>query len=167
MEALNALWVRPRARFFTTPRARRGWTSWPARAKFCSPLDDALLLWKALAGADFWFLAAGALQPLLPETRALERDELEMTQGYFVPQTSDSIPSNSCRTLRVIIWSFPSAIIFRWGFAEACRRYQLGLRSHLQTSWRKHGIQTDGAKFYQSRPALTKGTHAFRTKRHR
>src|SRR6267378_4386674 len=41
--------------------------------------------------ADFLVLAAGARNQLLPETRALERDELEMTQGYFVPQTSDSI----------------------------------------------------------------------------
>src|SRR6266566_2674663 len=41
--------------------------------------------------ADFLVLAAGARNHLLPETRALQRDELEMTQGYFVPQTSDSI----------------------------------------------------------------------------
>src|SRR5882762_3491418 len=62
--------------------------------------------------ADFLVLAAGARNQLVPETRALQRDELEMTQGYFVPQTSTE------------------------------------LRSHLQTFVEKHGIQTEGAKFY-------------------
>ena len=41
--------------------------------------------------ADFLVLAAGARNQILPETRALQRDELEMTQGYFIPQTADSI----------------------------------------------------------------------------
>jgi flavin-dependent dehydrogenase len=38
---------------------------------------------------DFLVLAGGARNQFLPGTRALARDELEMTQGYFVPQTSD------------------------------------------------------------------------------
>jgi len=44
--------------------------------------------WRA---ADFLVLAAGARNQFLPGTRALQRDELEMTQGYFVPQTSEEI----------------------------------------------------------------------------
>src|SRR6266852_5610699 len=41
--------------------------------------------------ADFLVLAAGARNQLVPESRPLQRDELEMTQGYFVPQTADAI----------------------------------------------------------------------------
>src|SRR2546430_9735295 len=57
--------------------------------------------------ADFLVLAAGARNQLVPETRALQRDELEMTQGYFVPQTRDSITIKFLPQFEGYIWSFP------------------------------------------------------------
>ena len=57
--------------------------------------------------ADFLVLAAGARNQLVPETRALQRDELEMTQGYFVPQTADSITIKFLPHFEGYIWSFP------------------------------------------------------------
>jgi len=41
--------------------------------------------------ADFLVLAAGARNQIFPETRPLKKDELEITQGYFIPQAEDSI----------------------------------------------------------------------------
>src|SRR5256885_5421657 len=52
----------------------------------------------------FRSLAAGARNQLLPETRALQRDELEMTQGYFVPQTRDSITIKFLPQFEGYIW---------------------------------------------------------------
>ncbi len=44
--------------------------------------------WRA---ADYLVLASGARNQLLPGTRALTPNELEITQGYFIPQTSEEI----------------------------------------------------------------------------
>jgi len=41
---------------------------------------------EAIGGSDFWSSRRGA-QSTAPGNGALQRDELEMTQGYFVPQT--------------------------------------------------------------------------------
>src|SRR5258708_20650606 len=41
--------------------------------------------------ADFLVLAPGARNQLVPESRALQRYALEMTQGSLLPQTTDSI----------------------------------------------------------------------------
>src|SRR5258708_1533770 len=57
--------------------------------------------------ADFLVLAAGARNQLVPGSRALERDELEMTQGYFVPQNADSITIKFLPQFEGYIWSFP------------------------------------------------------------
>jgi len=99
--------------------------------------------------ADFLVLAAGARNQLLPETRALERDELEMTQGYFVPQTSDSITIKFLPQFEGYIWSFPRCDHLSVGICGSMSSHTSSeLRSHLQTFVEKHGIQTEGAKFY-------------------
>ena len=99
--------------------------------------------------ADFLVLAAGARNQLLPETRALERDELEMTQGYFVPQTSDSITIKFLPHFEGYIWSFPRCDHLSVGICGSMSSHTSSeLRSHLQTFVDKHGIQTEGAKFY-------------------
>jgi len=72
--------------------------------------------------ADFLVLAAGARNQLVPESRALQRDELEMTQGYFVPQTRDSITIKFLRNFEGYIWSFPRCDHLSVGFAAVCRR---------------------------------------------
>jgi len=100
--------------------------------------------------ADFLVLAAGARNQLLPETRALERDELEMTQGYFVPQTSDSITIKFLPHFEGYIWSFPRCDHLSVGICGSMSSHtSTELRSHLQTFVEKHAIQTEGAKFLQ------------------
>jgi flavin-dependent dehydrogenase len=81
--------------------------------------------------ADFLVLAAGARNQLLPETRPLKRDELEMTQGYFVPQSADAIIVKFLPHFEGYIWSFPRADHLSVGI---CGRMSV--------------IPTDGAQFY-------------------
>jgi flavin-dependent dehydrogenase len=99
--------------------------------------------------ADFLVLAAGARNQLLPETRALQRDELEMTQGYFVPQTEDSITIKFLPHFEGYIWSFPRNDHLSVGICGSMSAHTSAeLRGHLQTFVEKHDIETEGAKFY-------------------
>lgn len=99
--------------------------------------------------ADFLVLAAGARNQLLPETRALQRDELEMTQGYFVPQTADSITIKFLRHFEGYIWSFPRCDHLSVGICGSMSSHtSTELRGHLQDFVDEHGISTEGAKFY-------------------
>jgi flavin-dependent dehydrogenase len=99
--------------------------------------------------ADFLVLAAGARNQLLPETRALQRDELEMTQGYFVPQTADSITIKFLPHFEGYIWSFPRNDHLSVGICGSMASHTSAeLRGHLQTFVEKHNIETEGAKFY-------------------
>ena len=99
--------------------------------------------------ADFLVLAAGARNQLVPETRALERDELEMTQGYFVPQTADSITIKFLPHFEGYIWSFPRCDHLSVGICGSMSSHtSTELRGHLQTFVDKHDISKEGAKFY-------------------
>src|SRR4029077_903768 len=98
---------------------------------------------------DFLVLAAGARNQLLPETRALQRDELEMTQGYFVPQTADAITIKFLPHFEGYIWSFPRCDHLSVGICGSMASHTSAeLRRHLQTFVEKQGISTEGAKFY-------------------
>ena len=102
--------------------------------------------WKS---ADFLVLAAGARNQLLPETRALQRDELEMTQGYFIPQTADSITIKFLPHFEGYIWSFPRSDHRSVGICGSMAAHtSTELRGHLNTFVGKHNISTEGAKFY-------------------
>lgn len=59
--------------------------------------------------ADFVVLAAGARNQLLPETTALEKQDLEMTLGYFVPTEEDIIKIKFLKKFEGYLWSFPRA----------------------------------------------------------
>lgn len=99
--------------------------------------------------ADFVVLAAGARNQLLPETRALQRDELEMTQGYFVPQTADFITIKFLPHFEGYIWSFPRNDHLSVGICGSMSSHtSTELRGHLQTFVEKHNIATESAKFY-------------------
>lgn len=98
---------------------------------------------------DFLVLAAGARNQLLPETRALQRDELEMTQGYFIPQTADSITVKFLPQFEGYIWSFPRNDHLSVGICGSMATHTSAeLRSHLNTFVGRSHIGTDGAKFY-------------------
>ena len=102
--------------------------------------------WKT---ADFVVLAAGARNQLLPETRALERDELEMTQGYFVPQTADAITVKFLPHFEGYIWSFPRCDHLSVGICGSMASHTSAeLRTHLHQFVEKQSIPTGGAQFY-------------------
>jgi len=99
--------------------------------------------------ADFLVLAAGARNRLVPETRALERDELEMTQGYFVPQTADGIIVKFLPHFEGYIWSFPRCDHLSVGICGSMASHTSAeLKSHLNTFVEKQSIPMEGAKFY-------------------
>ncbi len=81
--------------------------------------------------ADFLVLAAGARNRLLPGTRPLERDELEMTQGYFVPQTCDAITVKFLPHFEGYIWSFPRCDHLSVAFAAAWLRTPARSCAHI------------------------------------
>src|SRR3989475_3122603 len=99
--------------------------------------------------ADFLVLAAGARNRLLPDTRPLEPADLEMTQGYFIPQTKDAIQIKFMSEFEGYIWSFPrsdhlSVVICGSMAAHSSAE----LRAHLAAFVRHEKIPIDGARFY-------------------
>lgn len=99
--------------------------------------------------ADFLVLAAGARNQLLPETRPLKKDELEITQGYFIPQAADSIIIKFLPHFDGYIWSFPRCDHLSVGICGSMSCHTQGeLRSHLQTFIGKQKFCTDSARFY-------------------
>lgn len=99
--------------------------------------------------ADFLVLAAGARNQLVPGSRALQRDELEMTQGYFVPQNADSIVIKFLPQFEGYIWSFPRKDHLSVGICGSMSAHTSAqLRGHLQAFVEKQNISTENAKFY-------------------
>jgi flavin-dependent dehydrogenase len=99
--------------------------------------------------ADFLVLASGARNQLLPGIRPLSRDELEITQGYFVPQTSDEIIIKFLPNFEGYIWSFPRADHLSLGICGSMTAHSSSeLRSHLHTFASAEEIRTETAKFY-------------------
>jgi flavin-dependent dehydrogenase len=99
--------------------------------------------------ADFLVLASGARNQLLPGIRPLSRDELEMTQGYFVPQTSEEIIIKFLPNFEGYIWSFPRADHLSLGICGSMASHTSAeLRSHLHDFVHHEKIPTETAKFY-------------------
>src|ERR1700755_576193 len=99
--------------------------------------------------ADFLVLAGGARNQLVPETRPLQRDELEITQGYFVPRTADAITIKFLRNFEGYIWSFPRCDHLSVGICGSMAAHNSAeLRTHLSRLVDKQKIWTEGATFY-------------------
>jgi flavin-dependent dehydrogenase len=99
--------------------------------------------------ADFVVLATGAKNHFLPGTRALSPDEMEMTQGYFVPQTSEQIMIKFLPEFEGYIWSFPRADHLSLGICGSMAAHTSAeLRTHLSQFAAREQIETGGAKFY-------------------
>ena len=99
--------------------------------------------------ADFLVVAAGARNQFLPGTRPLSRDELEMTQGYFVPQTSEEIIIKFLPDFEGYIWSFPRADHLSLGICGSMASHTSNeLRSHLREFAAAEHIDTANARFY-------------------
>jgi flavin-dependent dehydrogenase len=98
---------------------------------------------------DFIVLAGGARNQFLPGTRALARDELEMTQGYFVPQTADRILIKFLPEFEGYIWSFPRADHLSLGICGSMQAHtSTELREHLHRFAGTEKFETANAKFY-------------------
>jgi flavin-dependent dehydrogenase len=99
--------------------------------------------------ADFLVLAGGARNQLLPETRPLQPDELEITQGYFVPQTADAITIKFLPHFEGYIWSFPRCDHLSVGICGSMSSHTSAeLKKHLHSFVGKQNISTEGARFY-------------------
>jgi len=98
---------------------------------------------------DFVVLAAGARNQMLPGTRALSADELEMTQGYFVPQTAEEIIIKFLPEFEGYIWSFPRVDHISLGICGSMAAHTSNeLRSHLHSFAATENFGTKNAKFY-------------------
>src|SRR2546425_5991520 len=98
---------------------------------------------------DFVVLAAGARNTLLPDTRPLRPNDLEMTLGYFVPAQADSIQIKFLRGFEGYLWSFPRCDHLSAGICGSMARYtSRELRGHLHDFMREEQIETARARFY-------------------
>ena len=98
---------------------------------------------------DFLVLATGAKNHFLQGTRALSRDEMEMTQGYFVPQTAEQIVIKFLPEFEGYIWSFPRADHLSLGICGSMSAHTSAeLRKHLHQFAANEHIETADAKFY-------------------
>lgn len=99
--------------------------------------------------ADFVVLAAGARNQFLPGIRALGREDLEMTQGYFVPQTSEQIIIKFLPEFEGYIWSFPRADHLSLGICGSMASHTSAqLKTHLHDFAANEKLPTENAKFY-------------------
>jgi flavin-dependent dehydrogenase len=99
--------------------------------------------------ADFVVLAAGARNPLLAGTTPLRAEDLEMTVGYFVPTSAESIKVKFLSKFEGYLWSFPRSDHLSVGI---CGRLSAGapkkLKDYLHRFMSDENISTTGARFY-------------------
>ncbi len=99
--------------------------------------------------AGFVVLAAGARNTLLPDTRPLRPNDLEMTLGYFAPAHADAIRVKFLRRFEGYLWLFPRCDHLSVGICGSMARHtSQELRQHLHEFMRGEGIGTAGARFY-------------------
>jgi flavin-dependent dehydrogenase len=102
--------------------------------------------WKTV---DFVVLASGARNQYLPGIRALSKDELEITQGYFVPQTAEEIIIKFLPDFEGYIWSFPRADHLSLGICGSMAAHtSTELKTHLHAFAASEKMSTENAKFY-------------------
>jgi flavin-dependent dehydrogenase len=99
--------------------------------------------------ADFVVVAAGARNSLLPGTRPLARNDLEMTLGYFVPAQAEGICVKFLNHFEGYLWSFPRCDHLSVGICGSMAKHtSQELRRHLHTFMESENISRDGARFY-------------------
>jgi len=99
--------------------------------------------------ADFVVVAAGARNSLLPGTRPLARNDLEMTLGYFVPAQAEGICVKFLNHFEGYLWSFPRCDHLSVGICGSMAKHtSQELRRHLHTFMESENISREGARFY-------------------
>ena len=108
-----------------------------------------LAIGKSRVEADFIVIAAGARNALLPNTRPLSRNDLEMTLGYFVPARAEAIRVKFLRRFEGYLWSFPRCDHLSVGICGSMARHtSQELRRHLHAFMAEENIPCEGAQFY-------------------
>jgi len=99
--------------------------------------------------ADFVVVAAGAWNSLLPGTRPLARNDLEMTLGYFVPAQAEGICVKFLHHFEGYLWSFPRCDHLSVGICGSMAKHtSQELRRHLHLFMQSEQISREGARFY-------------------
>ena len=99
--------------------------------------------------ADFVVIASGARNTLLPQTRPLRPDDMEMTLGYFLPGQADGIKVKFLRHFEGYLWSFPRCDHLSVGICGSMARHtSQELRGHLHEFLRQEGLDPSGGRFY-------------------
>ena len=99
--------------------------------------------------ADFVVVAAGARNSLLPGTRPLARNDLEMTLGYFVPAQAEGICVKFLHHFEGYLWSFPRCDHLSVGICGSMAKHtSQELRRHLHVFMESENISREGARFY-------------------
>jgi flavin-dependent dehydrogenase len=99
--------------------------------------------------SDFVVVAAGARNSLLPGTRPLTRNDLEMTLGYFVPAQAEGISVKFLQRFEGYLWSFPRCDHLSLGICGSMAKHtSQELRRHLHTFMENENIPREGARFY-------------------
>jgi flavin-dependent dehydrogenase len=99
--------------------------------------------------SDFVVVAAGARNSLLPGTRPLGRDDLEMTLGYFVPAQAEGICVKFLQRFEGYLWSFPRCDHLSVGICGSMAKHTSAeLRRHLHAFMESEKIPREGARFY-------------------
>ena len=93
-------------------------------------------------------VAAGARNSLLPGTRPLARNDLEMTLGYFVPGQAEGISVKFLQRFEGYLWSFPRADHLSVGICGRMAKHtSQELRRHLHNFMESEKISREGARF--------------------
>jgi flavin-dependent dehydrogenase len=99
--------------------------------------------------ADFLVIASGARNTLLPQTRPLRPEDLEMTLGYFLPVQADGIKVKFLRHFEGYLWSFPRCDHLSVGICGSMARHtSQELRGHLHDFLHQEGLDFTGGRFY-------------------
>lgn len=108
-----------------------------------------LAIGESCVESDFVVIAAGARNSLLPDTRPLSRDDLEMTLGYFVPAQAERICVKFLSRFEGYLWSFPRCDHLSVGICGSMTRHTSHeLRRHLHTFMDDEKISREGASFF-------------------
>jgi flavin-dependent dehydrogenase len=115
--------------------------------------------------ADFAVLAAGARNPLLPNNTPLRPEDLELTVGYFVPQSADSIKIKFLPKFEGYLWSFPRCDHLSVGICGRLAPAATStMKAHLHRFMDEESIPVEGAQFY-SHVLPSPSSHTLRQRR--
>ncbi len=103
----------------------------------------------AIREFDFAVIAAGARNALLPETQRLERGDLEMTVGYFIPREAERICIKFLHKFEGYLWSFPRNDHLSVGICGRMARHTSEELSRLLRDFvQEQGLSAEGGRFY-------------------